>query len=246
MAAAANLFNDELLRSLTPAQLDQFDDETIRRLANLVRSKEYDRIDSLCAKEVASFTEGPLFWGSCYTLTENPHYKQQGLDFKAAFPQKGYFVPLFEEFLSQDRLLVPKSREMMTSWSFMLYAVFRAQWHKSDVVIQTGSLGKVVDLISYASQLYRYQHDFLKTRHPLDKETQTELTWADGGRVRAIPSGADQIRLHHPTIVIFDECAFLPEFEDCWNTAHPVAKQMIGVSSAGPGRFADMCQRRML
>jgi len=233
----------EFLRSLTPERLQQLDEETIRRLANYCRQEEYDRIDALCAREVASFTEGPLFWGSTYTLTENPHYKQQGLEFKAPFPQKNYFVPLFDEFLRADRLLVPKSREMMTSWSFMLYAVYRAQWHKADVVIQTGSLGKVQDLVSYASQLYRYQHDFLKVRHPLEKETQTELTWADGGRVRAIPSGADQIRLYHPTIVIFDECAFLEEFAACWNTAHPVAKQMIGVSSAGPGSFADMCQR---
>jgi hypothetical protein len=246
MAAAANpnpFIDAELLRAMTPERLEQLDDEDRRRFRRYVDGCEHDHINELCSREVASFKAGPLFWACNYTLTENPHWKQQGLEFKAPFPEKDYFVPLFAEFLSVDRILVPKSREMMTSWSFMLYAVFRAQWHKSDVIIQTGSLGKVLDLVGYASQLYRYQHDFLKVRHPLEKETQTELTWADGGCVRAIPSGADQIRLYHPTIVIFDECAFLPEFEDCWNTAHPVAKQMIGVSSAGPGRFADMCSR---
>jgi hypothetical protein len=125
----------------------------------------------------------------------------------------------------------------------MLYSVWRAQWHKADVIVQTGSLGKVVDLIGYASQLYRNQADSLKLRHPLANETQTELRWADGGRVRAIPSGESQIRLYHPSIYILDEAAFLAECEACYNTAHPVARQIIAISSAGPGWFGDQCQR---
>jgi hypothetical protein len=243
MATAANPFNSELLRSLTPAELEQFDDEKLKRLATYVRNTKYERIDSLCAEEVASFERGPLLWACNHTLTENPHFKDQGLEFKAPFPKNSYFVPLFVEFLQSRRLLIPKSREMMTSWCAMLYSVWRAQWHKADVIVQTGSLGKVVDLIGYASQLYRNQADSLKLRHPLANETQTELRWADGGRVRAIPSGESQIRLYHPSIYILDEAAFLAECEACYNTAHPVARQIIGISSAGPGWFGDMCTR---
>jgi hypothetical protein len=39
----------------------------------------------------------------------------------------------------------------------------------------------------------------------------------------------------------FDECAFLPEMEQCWNAATPVAQQMIGISAAHPGWFAEEC-----
>ena len=241
--AAANPFNSELLRHLTPAELEQFDDESLKRLVSYVRNTKFERIDSLCAQEVASFDAGPLHWACHHTLTENPHHKAQGLEFKAPFPKKNYFVPLFEEFLRSPRLLIPKSREMMTSWCAMVYAVWRAQWHKADVIVQTGSLGKVVDLIGYASQLYRNQPDLLRQRHSLSNETQTELRWSDGGRVRAIPSGESQIRLYHPSIYILDEAAFLAECEACYNTAHPVARQIIGISSAGPGWFGDQCQR---
>src|SRR5207244_11385166 len=104
-------------------------------------------------------------------------------------------------------------------------------------------LGKVVDLISYASQLYRNQPDLLRQRHSLSNETQTELRWFDGGRVRAIPSGESQIRLYHPSIYVLDEAAFLAECEACYNTAHPVARQSLAISSAGPRCVGHHFQR---
>ena len=66
--------------------------------------------------------------------------------------------------------------------------------------------------------------------------------WASGGRIFGIPGGEDQIRMYHPHVVVFDEMAAMWDAEQCWNTAHPVATQMIGVSSARPGWFAEECQ----
>jgi hypothetical protein len=37
------------------------------------------------------------------------------------------------------------------------------------------------------------------------------------------------------------EAAFLPEAQQCYDTVQPVAKQIIAVSSAGPGWFGDQC-----
>jgi len=53
----------------------------------------------------------------------------------------------------------------------------------------------------------------------------------------------NKIRLYHPTRYIMDEAAFLPEAEQCYNAAHPVSQQIIGISSAGPGWFGDECSR---
>jgi hypothetical protein len=69
---------------------------------------------------VASFDRGPLYWLTRHTKTENPQYEAQGLPFKAPFPSKSYFVPLFDAFLknmaTRRPLFMPKSRTMMTSW----------------------------------------------------------------------------------------------------------------------------------
>jgi|SRR5215469_932200 len=77
--------------------------------------------------------------------------------------------------------------------------------------------------------------------HPLKRQTSLAMEWADGGKLYGIPAGEDQIRMYHPTLVIFDDAAFLPGFEACYNATTPVAQQIVAISSAAPGFFADQC-----
>src|SRR5438445_8113910 len=84
----------------------------------------------------------PLYWAQHWTKTENPHYLQQGLPYSAPFPAKAYFHTLFEALARHERLFIPKTREMLTSWSAMVYATHRAQWQKAEVVVQTDSEDK--------------------------------------------------------------------------------------------------------
>lgn len=184
----------------------------------------------------------PLYWAQNHTKTENPHYLQQRLPFVGPFPRKSYFRPLFDALLCEPRLFIPKSREMLTSWSVMIYAVHQAQWRNAEVIVQTDSEEKAKQLCGYAGCLYRYQDEWLKRRYPLEGEASAlKLGWVSGGRIFGIPKGQNKIRMYHPTIYIMDEAAFLPEAEQCYNAAHPVAKQIIAISSAGPGWFGDEC-----
>ena len=65
------------------------------------------------------------------------------------------------------------------------------------------------------------------------------LTWENRLQVQAVPGGADQVRQYHPAIFIMDEAAFMTEAAASYDTAHPVASQIIVVSSAGPGWFGQ-------
>jgi hypothetical protein len=203
-----------------------------------------ERTDKLLARPVASFDAGPLLWLTKHTATENPNHEEQGLPYQAGFPTKSYFVPLFRMFLTEKRAFVPKTRNMLTSWASVGYATWRAQWFQWDCIFQTGSIDKVTELIDYAGQLWRHQSGWLRAKHPLAtrEPLAQELSFAAGGRVKAIPSGQDKIRVFHPTLFILDEAAFLPDAEQCWNAANPAAQQMIAVSSAGPGWFGDECE----
>ena len=184
----------------------------------------------------------PLYWAQNWTKTENPHYLQQGLEFCAPFPPKSYFIPLFRALATEARLFIPKTREMLTSWACMVWATHRAQWFRAEVVVQTDSEDKAKQLVGYAECLYRNQADWLKAHHPLVGEASLlSLEWKSGGRVFGIPKGQNKIRMYHPTVYIMDEAAFLPEAEQCFNAAAPVAKQIIAISSAGPGWFGDQC-----
>lgn len=184
-----------------------------------------------------------LYWLQNWTATENPKYQAQGLLYKAPFPRKSYFEPLFHAFRTQDRLFIPKTREMLTSWCVMGDSAHRAQWFKWFTVVQTDSEAKAFELIDYVRQLHRNQPAWLKAMHPIASESKGEVVWKGGGRVLAIPAGVHKIRLYHPGRYVMDEAAFLPEAEQCYDAAHPVASQIIAISSAGPGWFGDQCSR---
>lgn len=206
------------------------------KLSDLLNQHTLDAIrDERCRRD-------PLYWAQRWTKTENPHYLEQDLPFQAPIPDKSYFRPLFSAFAKEDRLFIPKTREMLTSWAVMIWATHRAQWYKAECVVQTESEDKAKQLLSYAQCLYRNQEQFLQAVHPLATEPSAlSIQWKNGGRVFGIPKGETKIRMYHPTLYIMDEAAFLPEAEQCYNAAHPVARQIIAISSAGPGWFGDQC-----
>jgi len=133
---------------------------------------------------------------------------------------------------------------MMTSWCAMVWAAHQAQWFRAEVIVQTDSEAKAQELVGYGECLYRNQPEWLKAFHPLKQAASSLLIeWKSGGRIFGIPKGENKIRLYHPTIYIMDEAAFLPEAQQCYDAAHPVAGQIIGISSAGPGWFGDQCHQ---
>lgn len=202
-----------------------------------IEKQSHEAINAQCRAD-------SLFWLQNWTATENPKHSEQGLPYKGPFPRKSYFRPLFTAFASSKRLFIPKTREMLTSWCVMGDSAHRAQWERWFVVVQTDAEKKAEELISYVRILYENQPEWMKALHPLKGETsRTKIEWATGGRVLAIPAGVNKIRLYHPTRYVMDEAAFLPEAEQCYNAAHPVAQQIVAISSAGPGWFGDECSR---
>jgi hypothetical protein len=198
--------------------------------------------DALCSERVADFEHGPLYWLTKLTCTENPQSEDQGLPFKSPFPRKSYFVPLFHEFLARHKVLfIPKSRTMMSSWAAMGFSTWAAQWNQEETIVQTMSEDKCVHLIDYVRQLWDNQEEWLKRRHPLARRTAFAISWADGGEVAAIPSGADKIRSFHSTTYVMDEAAYLPEGEDCLAAVRPSGARIICISTARDGWFAQQC-----
>ena len=223
-----------------PRGFEKFSPELLAKLQRAIPNLPDDQIEDL---EDYWCSSDPLFWLQNYTLTENPHYLTQGLPFKSRFPRKPYFVPLFEAFAKWPKLFIPKTREMMTSWCVMGWSAHRGQWYQEETIVQTESEDKAGELVDYVRQLWENQEAFLKQRHPLSKLSTFEIGWESGGRVISIPKGENKIRLYHPTRYVMDEASFLPEAEACYNAAVPVAKQIIAISSAGPGWFGDQCSR---
>jgi hypothetical protein len=231
-------------------KLEELNEEQIIALTEAALQERYARVDALCGsldldeRGWARTDRGPLYWAQNHTMTENPKWKEQGVPFKARFPRKTYFQPLMGALMSEQRLFVCKTREMMASWAIVVYATHKAQWHQAETIVQTENEEKAKNLLKYAQILYDNQDDHLKALHPLKGSSQLSIEWQSGGRIFGIPAGESKIRMWHPTVYIQDEAAFLPDGQVCYDAAHPVAHQIVAVSSAAPGWFAEECQEQ--
>ena len=73
----------------------------------------------------------------------------------APFPRKSYFSVLFDEFRKSRLLFIPKSRDMMTSRSALVWATHQAQWRGAFAIVQTMKEAKAEELVEYAACHYR-------------------------------------------------------------------------------------------
>jgi hypothetical protein len=123
------------------------------------------------------------------------------------------------------------------------YATWRAQFFNWDCLIQSWRLETTKEVCDYASAFWRNQDDWLKERYPLTSKEPLnyEVQFMGGGRVKAIPGGADKVRGFHPTLMVFDEFSIMEDAEQCWNTAAPVTQHMIGIGTARAGWMGDEC-----
>jgi len=213
--------------------------------------KAWGRLDRVVGKIEHGDGErpGPLVWAQDFTETFDEHWQRKGLPSPyRPFPNRPYWPWLFNLFLTERVLFLAKSRDMMASWAAIAYAVWSCMVQpRTRVIVQTQKESKGIELVKgagapgYARTLYERQPPALQWRFPLAKPMEdqpaTAITWANESVLMALPKGADQIRLYHPTIMIFDEAAYLDEFEAAYGAALPVCRQIIAVSSVAPGWF---------
>jgi hypothetical protein len=185
-------------------------------------------------------------WTSKHTKTYNPHWKEEGRPGPyEPFPDRRYFLAVFEVLEAERIVWIEKSRDMMISWACVAFLTLKAMtMPECQILLQTQKLDKAVQLVDYAKCLYDRQDDFLKDAFPLTKSirkmSKYELTFANGSEIVGIPGGASQIRSYHPWGYLLDEASFVAEAGDCYNNAVSAAKGSIILnSSAGPGWYAD-------
>jgi hypothetical protein len=196
---------------------------------------------------------GPLWWLQNCTETFDPHYLEKKLDSPhRAFPDLPYFPWFFSRLLTKPIVFVPKSREMMVSWAVIAYAVWLCQLFAGvRVLVQAQKQDKASELVrgteppGYARTLYERQDDWLRNRFPLAMRIEDlpadKMVWKNESAIQAVAAGPDQVRMYHPTVMIFDEMAFLDGAEASFGAAVPVAKQIVAVSTAGPSFFGEVC-----
>ena len=155
------------------------------------------------------------------------------------FPVKEYNIWAFTHMLACEKLLIPKSRQIMVSWMLAAYACWfvRTQPHCL-VIVQSKKAEDANDLVSMGKDNpcagrvdFIEQHLPSWLRDPFiasgqgnkvgqmiyspreRSEEGVRIPWY-GSRIMAVPQGADQVRGKTVSLFVSDESAFQEEFKN--------------------------------
>jgi hypothetical protein len=188
----------------------------------------------------------PLYWLQHHTQTKDPHWREVGAPSPyRAFPDKPYFRPIIDALLREQILFCAKSRDLMLSWLFVGFFTHDCMTNPGvEVLFQSQTEEKAAELVDYAKCLYDRQDDDIKALYPLAqalaKQSSLELNFRDGNRIVGIPHGADKIRSYHPTALLIDEAAFIPDAGHSFDEAIAACQKIAVLSSANTGWFESV------
>jgi hypothetical protein len=215
-----------------PAQTSRLTPDSRLRAAKLIEEKK------LRLAEKSAF-----YWLTNCTQTVDEQDKVN--PFKP-FPADIYVRELIKVLLREPITLVPKSRSMMASWTIAGAACHTCQVHPATaVVVQSRDEDRSKKIVEYVKILYERSMPAWKARHPLarpmNQQAEIICEWENHSWVKAITGNPNKIRSEHPTIVCFDEAAFMDEFDECFNVAAGAKPLHVwAISSAAPGPFFDI------
>lgn len=188
----------------------------------------------------------PLHWLQQHTQSKDPHWREVGATSPyRAFPDKPYFRPIIDALLREPILFCAKSRDLMLSWLFVGFFTHDCMTNPGvEVLFQSQTEEKAAELLDYAKCLYDRQDDDIKAQYPLAqplmKQSRLELNFSDGNRIVGIPHGSDKIRSYHPTALVIDEAAFIPDAGQSFDEAIAACQKIAVLSSAHTGWFESV------
>jgi hypothetical protein len=176
-------------------------------------------------------------------LTQCRDLQDQQNPFKP-FPRTPYFGVLHRMWLAEPILFIEKSRTMLVSWWSAAETLHYCMTHQPAKVIYWAiDEDRALTLLNYAWVLYEQQDAALKALYPLDRprdrRSYRQLELRDGGLIVALPGkDPNKVRSEHPTIIVMDEAAFIPNGGEAFDIAiSSRVPKMLVVSSEAPGWF---------
>lgn len=156
----------------------------------------------------------------CYTLDE---HDITGSPFKT-FPEKEYIRDLCDLFLTENLLVIEKSRQMMVSWIFMGLALWFTMFKTGCRTFIMSKKEKDADaMIDRIKVMYEHLPEEFKKAYPADKPfTYLQLKFGkQSSIIQGVPQGPDQVRQYTSSLIISDETAFQEKAEEAYVALKP-------------------------
>ena len=192
-------------------------------------------------KEIVRCQTDRYYWLTHYVWTLDPHDKQNPIKL---FPDKEYLEAITKIWGEEKLLLIEKSRQMLATWLLCALSLHEVQFENGKYdFFQSKKEEDANALVDRAKFIFHHQPEFLK--QPIE-DTYCKLKFPKkNSQIIGIPQGGDQIRMHTASRVFSDEMGFQSESEEAFTAARPCIEgggAFVGVSSANPGFFQELCE----
>lgn len=183
--------------------------------------------------EIERAKKDPYFFLTrfCYTMDEHDDKD----NFKL-FPKKEYIRDLCDLFVTEDLLLIEKSRQMMVSWIMGGLALWFTMYRPATRTFIMSKKEKDADaLIDRIKVIYERLPIKIKEEYPVEQFTYLNIKWPKTNSIiQGLAQGPDQIRQYTASLVIMDEAAFQEKAEKTWQAIKPAlvgGGKFVGVST---------------
>ena len=158
---------------------------------------------------------------------------------------KNYVEHLVNRWLHEKRLLVPKSRRVLVSWTMVALHCWLARFFPGSTIAFVSRKQGLNDSEGAAELVRRVK--FIEEHLPVELEPLpfqynfARLKYPTiGSEIIGVAQGADQLRQYTLTAIFADEMAYWELAHDTYSASIPTLEgggRFTGVSSANPGFF---------
>ena len=201
---------------------------SIEYLEKLKKSPELQKLEWYACKE------DPYYWLTHWARTIDVHGEED--ECYNTFPDKEYIKIIVDKWLKHKVLIIPKSRQMMLSWTILGLYLWDTQFHKARLTAFQSKMADDADyLVRRVKAIWDNEPEFLK-KYYTEKEcinlvanpqnkgqhvyNKFELPMIDSGIIW-VPQGGDVIRSKTLSWMFSDEAAFQPEMENAYGAIAP-------------------------
>jgi len=146
-----------------------------------------------------------------YDNTQNTHVPFE------LFPEQKEMVKDFEEY---DDNIVLKYRQAGVSTATAAWASKKLQFASSDspekILILANKLDTATEMANKIKTFLRQWPDWVNSGFDKDKNSQKHYKLNNGSEVKAVATSVDALRGYTPTILIFDEAAYIEAGANLW------------------------------
>jgi hypothetical protein len=195
--------------------------------------------------EVARCREEPWYWVVNYVYTlQKDEFAEESKPVVRRFPSIEYLRYVLDSMFRNLHLVVDKSRQMILSWSCMVYYLYWGMFGKHEqILIQTKKEEDAANLVKRVEFMLKGLRYWMQPGYSYREGAGGRIHFLHSdSEIRGIPAGvgaADQIRSANPSRYFLDEGGFIDDFSGCRACAEACCQDIKIVSTPNVGPFAD-------